>query len=370
LRVWASRVLEALMSLYGPIACAWMGCPTKLRSTRRRQAYLATIVATLVAVGAVWWIWTDVHRPALAGASVAVLPFDNLSGDPANGRIADGITEDVITDLSRYSEFTVIARKFTEVYRGKPMDVRQIDKGLKVNHVLEGSFQRQGDQVRITAQLIDATTGAHLWSERYDRPAGEVFAIQSDVAERIANSLGGSVGDVSGSVLAAAKRKRPSDLGAYEVYLLGREKMITGPNLESQLEAEKLLERAIQMDPSLARAHAVLAWTHVWRTTLESNTSKLTQQTLREAQRAVDCFRLGLTMAGRYEDVLRNQARQPEDKWNQDGFVMTAGSLAELSWLDEAKAICPRRRQISRPAQHRKIRPESRLGRSGKRGLD
>jgi TolB-like protein/class 3 adenylate cyclase len=401
------------------------GIPTKPRMvaspTRRREVALVVIVAALAAVGTVWWIWADGHRPALAASTVAVLPFDNLSGDPANGRIADGITEDVITDLSRYSEFSVIARNSTEVYKGKPVDVRQIGKDLKVSHLLEGSFQRQGDQVQITAQLIDATTGTLLWSERYDRPAGEVFAIQGDVADRIANSLGGSVGHVSSSVLAAAKRKRPSDLGAYEVYLLGREKMISGLNLESQLEAEKLLEQAIQMDPSLARAHAVLAWTYAWRATLEPDTAKLIQQMLQEAQRAIDldpmdsdaheavgyahglagdlrqseiqfdealrlnpnafdvlatyacwahnfgrveagaravdramqlnpnypawaveCFRLALLMVGRYEDVLRNQARQPEDKWNQDGYIMTAGSLAELGRVDEAKAMVAR----------------------------
>jgi TolB-like protein len=193
-----------------------------------RQVGLAAIAALLLIIGGLWWIWVDGHRPTLAAPSVAVLPFDNLTGDPANGRIADGITEDVITDLSRYSDFTVIARNSTEVYKDKPVDVRQIGKDLKVSHMLEGSFQRQGDQVRITAQLIDAATGTHVWSERYDRSAGKVFEIQSDVADRIANSLGGE-GAVASSALTAAKRKRPSDLGAYEMYLLGRGSTFPSP---------------------------------------------------------------------------------------------------------------------------------------------
>jgi TolB-like protein/class 3 adenylate cyclase/Tfp pilus assembly protein PilF len=389
--------------------------------TRRRAVVCAAIVAALIAAGGFWWSGTGRNRPALAAPAVAVLPFDNLSGDPANGRLADGITEDIITDLSRYSDFTVIARDSTMVYKGKPVDVRQIGKDLNVSHILAGSFQRQGDQVRITAQLIDAATGTHLWSERYDRPAGEVFAIQSEVADRIANSLGGEGGHVPGSVLSAAKRKRPDDLSAYELLLLGREKMARGLTDEDQIEAGRLLEQAIQIDPTFARAHAILSWNYAWRATLEGDAAKLTQQMIEEARRAVDldpmdadahealgyglgqsgdlkqaevqfnealrlnpnafdilatyacwahnfgnaqagadlvdrairinpnypnwaipCFRLGLVMAGRYEDVVKTQERQPEDQWNSDGFVITAGSLAMLGRLDQAKALVAR----------------------------
>ena len=149
----------------------------------------------------------------------------------------------VITDLSRYRDFAVIARNSTEVYKGKPADVRQIGKDLNVSYVLEGSFQRARDMVRITAQLIDTVTGAHVWSERYDRPTGEVFTIQTEVADHIANSLGGSGGRIASRDLTAAKRKRPVDLGAYELYLLGNETMHSGLTLESQLEAAKLLDQ-------------------------------------------------------------------------------------------------------------------------------
>ena len=401
------------------------GAPPARRSAARggmrRWAVACAALAAALIAGGFWWSGTGRNGPALAAPAVAVLPFDNLSGDPANGRMADGITEDIITDLSRYRDFNVIARDSTAVYKGKPVDVRQIGKDLNVTHILEGSFQREGDKVRITAQLIDAATGAHVWSERYDRPAGEVFAIQSEVADRIANSLGGSVGHVASSMLTAAKRKLPGDLSAYELYLLGREKMETGLTDESQLEAERLLDQAIAIDPTLARAHASLAWTYARRANLETEESSLIETMAEEARRAidldpmdadahealgyafgmqgdlsqaeiefekarrlnpnafdiltvyscwagefgkaetgakavdqamrlnpnypawaVDCFRYGLVMVGRYQDVLHNQARQPEDKWNSDGYVITAGSLAALGRLDEAKAVVAR----------------------------
>ena len=111
--------------------------------------------------------------------SIAVLPFDNLSGDPQHERLADGITEDIITDLSRFRELFVIARNSTFVYKDKPVDVRQVARELGVQYVLEGSLQIDGERVRITAQLIDATTGNHVWSERYDRPLDDVFACRT-----------------------------------------------------------------------------------------------------------------------------------------------------------------------------------------------
>ena len=120
-----------------------------------------------------------------------MLPFDNLGGDEATGRLADGITEDIITDLARYRDLDVIARNSTAVYKGKPVDVRQVGRELSVRYVLEGSIQRQGDRVRVTAQLIDAATGAHVWSERWDRPAEDVFAVQTEIAEQGRRGFGG-----------------------------------------------------------------------------------------------------------------------------------------------------------------------------------
>jgi adenylate cyclase len=135
-----------------------------------------------------------VAKPALPlpdKPSIAVLPFENLSGDPKQERLAGGLTEDLITDLSRFRELFVIARNSTEVYKSKPVDVRQVARELGGQYVLEGSLQVDGDQVRVTAQLIDAMTGNHVWSERYDRPLDDVFAVQDEVTQKIAGTLGG-----------------------------------------------------------------------------------------------------------------------------------------------------------------------------------
>ena len=140
-------------------------------------------------LGGIWHFWPGAP-PADGRPGIAVLPFNNFGGDEATGRLADGITEDIITDLARFRDLDVIARNSTEVYKGKPVDVRQVGKDLNVGYVLEGSIQRQGDRMRVTGQLIDAGTGAHVWSERWDRPAEDIFAVQTEVAEKVAAGLG------------------------------------------------------------------------------------------------------------------------------------------------------------------------------------
>ena len=124
-------------------------------------------------------------EPASASTSIAVLPFDNLGGDEQTGRLADGITEDIITDLARFREIEVIARNSVEVYKDKAVDMRQVGRDLNVRFVLEGSIQRQDDRVRVTAQLIEAASGTHIWSDRWDRPVADVFAVQTELAEHV-----------------------------------------------------------------------------------------------------------------------------------------------------------------------------------------
>ena len=215
----------------------------------------------LVAVrGGVWHFWPAEPR-AQGRPAIAVLPFDNLGGDEATGRLADGITEDIITDLARFRDLDVIARNSTEVYKGKPVDVRQVGKDLNVGYVLEGSIQRQGDSVRVTGQLIDAGTGAHVWSERWDRPAEDVFAVQTEVAEKVAATLGGdlTMGQITRAELQRAKRLRPNDLTAYDYFQLGKESKATVSNIDQGIE---YLTKAITLDPQLARAYSVRAWLH------------------------------------------------------------------------------------------------------------
>ncbi len=219
----------------------------------------AAIVALALAGGGVWWFLQP--EPLSGKPSVAVLPFDNYGGDEASERLADGLTEDIITDLARFPEFEVMARNSTEVYKGKPVDARQVANALHVGFALEGSIQRQADRVRITAQLVDAKTGHHLWSENWDRPAEDVFAVQTEIAEQVANRLGGGVGLIQEAGRAAAKRKRPENLNAYDYYLLGSEKIEKLTKADDE-EAITFLNRAVELDPGLARAWVELYHAH------------------------------------------------------------------------------------------------------------
>ena len=193
-------------------------------ATRWAAPALGALLALAIIGGGIWHFWPDAPPP-VGRPGIAVLPFDNLGGDEATGRLADGITEDIITDLAHFPDLDVIARNSTEVYKGKPVDVRQIGKDLNVGYVLEGSIQRQDNNVRVTGQMIDARTGAHVWSERWDRPAKDVFAVQTEVAEKVAAALGGdlTMGQISRAELQRAKRLRPNDLTAYDYFQLGKE---------------------------------------------------------------------------------------------------------------------------------------------------
>jgi TolB-like protein len=192
--------------------------------------------------------------------SVAVVPFSNIGADPKWERLADGITEDIITDLSHSKDLLVIARNSTEVYKGKPTDIRQIGRDLNVKYVLEGSIQSLGDQIRVSAQLIEAASGGHVWSERYDRPADDLFAVQNDVTERIAATLGGWQGAVTEAELTLVRRKPPANLSAFDTYLLAMGSTCVHKVTKAGLiAAEGLFRKALELDPQLARAYAGLA---------------------------------------------------------------------------------------------------------------
>ena len=138
-------------------------------------------------------------------------------------RFADGITEDIITDLSHSKDLVVIARNSTEVYKGKPVDIRQIGRDLNVKYVLEGSIQSLGERIRLTAQLIEAGSGSHVWSERYDRPADDLFALQNEITQTIAATLAGYEGAVAEAERSLLRRKPPANLSAFDTYLLAME---------------------------------------------------------------------------------------------------------------------------------------------------
>lgn len=288
--------------------------PAPARARGIRLGVAAAALLLVLAIAAVPWVFTR-PPPALPGPpSVAVLPFQSLSGDADDARLAEGLTIDTITDLSRYQDFRVMAKDTTDAYAGKTVDIRALGKDLKVTHVLKGTFQREGTHIRVTAQLIDAASGETLWSDRYDRLIGEIFAVQSDVADHIANSLGGRAGKVSESMLASARRKPPADLGAYETYLLAQETMYSDLSAESMRKAQAILDQAIAKDPAFARAYVRYANAFAWRFTYEGGAAELMQQMLNYARKAVtlDPLDADAHAALGYALTLTGDARQGE----------------------------------------------------------
>jgi TolB-like protein/Tfp pilus assembly protein PilF len=231
---------------------------------------IAILLLLLAGFGA-WQRWNS-FAPLPEKASIAVLPFESIGNDPKWDRFADGITEDIVIDLSHSKDLFVVARNSTEAYRGKPADVRAVGRDLGVRYVLEGSIQPSGDQIRVTALLIDTRTGGNVWSDRYDRPATELFKVQSDVTEKIAATLTGYEGAVAEAERSLIRRKPPSDLTAYDTYLLGMEAKhkVTQEGLD---EGERLFRRALEIDPQLARAYVGLAYIYDYRIDLGLGTS-------------------------------------------------------------------------------------------------
>ncbi len=262
------------------------GWRLRARPLRRFEPVVAAAAIVLALGGAAAW-WLLQADPATAPASIAVLPFDNLGRDDATGRLADGITEDIITDLARFRDFAVIARNSTEVYAGKAVDVRQVGKDLNVRYVLEGSVQSAGDHIRVTAQLIDAQSGTHLWSERWDRPVADVFSLQTEIVQQAANRLGAASGVIMEAEHQAAQRKRPENLSAYETYLLGRDRSLT-PTKERIDEAITLFKQALDQDPGLSRAWTSLAWAYEQTTYYGADYATAYPLALEAARRAVE----------------------------------------------------------------------------------
>ena len=184
--------------------------------------------------------------------SIAVLPFANMSGDPDQEYFADGVTEDIITALSKIRWFSIIARNSTFAYKGQSTDIRQVAAELGVRYVLEGSVRKAGNRVRITAQLIDGSTGKHVWAERYDRALEDVFALQDELTETI---VGAIEPELSREERRRATNKRPDNLDAWDEYQRGLAHLYLATK-EGLAEAERHFRRAIAMDPGLGPAHA------------------------------------------------------------------------------------------------------------------
>ena len=190
--------------------------------------------------------------------SIAVLPFENMSGDPEQEYFSDGITEDIITDLSKVSGLFVIARHSSFTYRGKEVKLEQVGRELGVRFVLEGSVRKAGDRVRITAQLVDATTENHLWAERYDRNLEDIFAVQDEVAQKVVSAL--AVTLKAGEEERLGREHSPN-LEAYDLFLQGRA-LVMIPTAGNHLSARRLFERAIELDPEFAGGYAGASWAY------------------------------------------------------------------------------------------------------------
>jgi TolB-like protein/class 3 adenylate cyclase/tetratricopeptide (TPR) repeat protein len=186
--------------------------------------------------------------------SIAVLPFTNMSGDPEQTYFSDGITEDIITELSRFRALSVMARNSSFRFRGEDVDVVRVGRELNVQYVLEGSVRKIGNKLRISAQLINTTTGSHVWADRFDRSQDEIFTVQDQVVRMIVGTLAGRL---QAAGIEEALRKPPASLAAYDCVL--RADALPFGNPESRAEARRLSEKAIELDPTYGRAYAQLA---------------------------------------------------------------------------------------------------------------
>jgi adenylate cyclase len=241
---------------------------------RLRRWAIAVVVTTMLCLACVAYLWTinrhglpsgatsqDLALAMPSGPVIAVLPFSNMSKSRTQDYFADGLTQDVITELARFKEFYVLGRNVTTPYRNGSMDAAEVGRLLKANYVIEGSVRRAGNRVRVTAQLVDTTSGAHLWAEKYDRDIQDVFVIQDDIANRIAAAVtGGSRTAIPKAIGDASLKKKPSEIRAYEHVL--RAGVFFHTWSKDNYEVSKHhLEKAIELAPDYARARHLYAYT-------------------------------------------------------------------------------------------------------------
>jgi adenylate cyclase len=239
--------------------------PTRRRTPRRWAAILATLTVIIAVAGVIYW---NVRVPEFVPASavrmvdplpdkpsIAVLPFTNMSDDSEQEYFSDGISEDIITDLSKLKNLTVIARNSSFTYKGKTVKIQEIGKDLGVQFILEGSVRKAGDRIRITAQLVDTESGHHLWAERFDRKLVDIFSVQDQITRQIVSAL---------SIrLSSDEQKRlagnvPSSFEAYDLFLRGQQSFALNTE-EALARAVEQYRQAIRLDPDYAHAYAALA---------------------------------------------------------------------------------------------------------------
>lgn len=302
------------------------------------------------------------HKP-----SIAVLPFTNMSDNEDEVYFADGISEDIITALSRFREIMVVARNSTFAYKGQAVNVSEVGEALNVRYILEGSVRKGGNRVRVTAQLVEAASGHHLWAERYDRQIEDVFAVQDELTGKIVATLVGHLAD-------SERRRvlgddRTENLQAYELVLRGREHWFRFTN-EDNCTARRLYKQAIALDPEYGRAYASLAWSYLtayneyWADDPQATLDKALEIALKGVQvnQSSHSNRLALGQVYFYrkelsralEAIEKGISLNPNDP---DGFVFLATVLSHngasdqaLQRLDQAFGLNPNLAQWQRSA--------------------
>ncbi len=291
--------------------------------------------------------------------SIAVLPFSNLSNDPEQEFLADGMTEDIITGLSCNRHLFVIARNSSFTYKGKSVDIRSVGREFGVRYVLEGSVRRIGDRIRTTAQLIEAESGSHLWAEKYDVPYGEIFELQDDVIQSITASLGAQLASAE---YARAQAAKPSDLGAWE-WLQRALALVPGNDTISPggyLRGFEYLDRALAIDPDYAYARGVRAWFR-FACVVNGASADAATDFRRGLVELEDAFRVAgddplclfyvgsaQLYAGRFDDaittLLRAQARNP----NSADVLLSLGlAHAYKAEFERAHALIDKARRLA-----------------------
>ena len=290
--------------------------------------------------------------------SIAILPFDNMSGDEEQEYFADGITEDIITQLSRFSNLFVIARNSTFVYKGKATKIQDVAKDLNVHYVVEGSVRRAGKRVRVTVQLIDAATGNHIWAEKYDRDLEDVFDLQDELSQAIVAILPGRM---EAADIERINRKPPQNMAAYDYVMRGKIHHHRATRKDNALSLE-YLEKAIELDPDYAAAHAWKAcvigqaWSRNFRPDAEELMLGPGEAHLKKAYELdpddPECHRVLAAMAlirGQFDDMRFHQERGLALNPNYDLIVVQQGELLTwtgapdeaVEWIERAMKLNP-----------------------------